>query len=173
MILFITSSVGRPPPIMDTLRPQSILKTPSRSQQIANRRPVKRSNTMPTGEAAKSILFQQYKRQQQQDRELLKELWRKRHSHRTAELETVSRSVSGLSRARSDLNLSVGHQSDPNWFLVIPSQRIKPRVCDEVPDEFKRAGIGLCFEGDERRMKSHPKNTVGNVAYNYYFESRN
>jgi hypothetical protein len=31
--------------------------------------------------------------------------------------------------------------------LVIPSQRLKPKVCDEVPDEFRRAGIGLCFEG--------------------------
>jgi hypothetical protein len=39
--------------------------------KIANRRPVKRSNTMPTGDAAKSVLFQQYKRQQQQDRELV------------------------------------------------------------------------------------------------------
>ncbi len=130
--------------------------------KIANRRPVKRSNTMPTGEAAKNILFQQYKRQQQQDRELLKELWRKRHSHRTAELETVSLTSSGLSRARSDLNLS-GHSSDSNWFLVIPSQRIKPRICDEVPDEFRRAGIGLCFEG-ERRMKKGITKTLSTTS---------
>ena len=97
---------------------------------------------MPTGEAAKNILFQQYKRQQQEDRELLKELWRKKHSHRTAELERVTRT--GMSRARSDLNLS---DSNSTWYLVIPSQRLKPKVCDEVPDEFRRAGIGLCFEG--------------------------
>ena len=115
-----------------------------------NRRPVKRSNTMPTGESAKNILFQQYKQQQQQDRELLKELWRRRHSQRALELERLSRSGS-MNRARSDLNLS-SDSSGSTWWLVIPSQRIRPRVPDEVPDEFRRAGIGLCFEGEDRQV---------------------
>ena len=33
------------------------------------------------------------------------------------------------------------------WLRVVPSCKIKPRNCDEVPEEFKRAGIGLCFGG--------------------------
>jgi hypothetical protein len=81
----------------------------------------------------------------QEDRELLKELWRKRQSQRSAELERLTRT--GMSRARSDLNLS-SDSSGSTWWLVIPSQRVRPRVCDEVPDEFRRAGIGLCFEGE-------------------------
>ena len=101
---------------------------------------------MPTGlDAAKNNLFQRYKQQQQQDRELLKELWRKRQHQLVAELERLA--APAMTRARSDLNLS-SDSSGSTWWLVIPSQRIRPRVCDEVPDEFRRAGIGLCFEGD-------------------------
>ncbi len=33
------------------------------------------------------------------------------------------------------------------WLKVIPSVKIRPRDCDEVPEEFRRAGIGLCFGG--------------------------
>ena len=33
------------------------------------------------------------------------------------------------------------------WLRVVPSYKVLPRNCDEVPDEFKRAGIGLCFRG--------------------------
>lgn len=33
------------------------------------------------------------------------------------------------------------------WLRVVPSCKIRPRDCDEVPEEFKRAGIGLCFGG--------------------------
>ena len=33
------------------------------------------------------------------------------------------------------------------WLRVVPSCKIRPRNCDEVPEEFKRAGIGLCFGG--------------------------
>jgi hypothetical protein len=114
---------------------------------------------MPTGEAAKNILFQQYQHQQQQDRELLKELWRKRHSHRAAKLEQLTRAnelekvtrAAGMIRARSDMNIN-SDSSSGQWWLVIPSQRVRARVCDEVPDEFKRAGIGLCFEGKSITM---------------------
>ena len=34
------------------------------------------------------------------------------------------------------------------WLRVVPSYKVKPRDCDEVPEEFKRAGIGLCFGGE-------------------------
>lgn len=36
---------------------------------------------------------------------------------------------------------------DDSWMYVLHSQKVKPRDCDEVPDEFVKAGIGLCFEG--------------------------
>ena len=34
-----------------------------------------------------------------------------------------------------------------SWLKIIPSEKVKLRKCDELSDEFKRAGIGLCFEG--------------------------
>jgi len=96
-------------------------------------------------------LFLQYKRQQHEDRELLKELWRGRQDQYPSNREPTRLKTSqpnGLIRTRSDLNLT-----DPNWYLIVPSQRVKPRDCDEVPDEFKRAGIGLCFEGKMFTLK--------------------
>ena len=36
---------------------------------------------------------------------------------------------------------------EERWLYVMPRQRVRPRECDEVPDEFRRAGIGLCFGG--------------------------
>ena len=38
-------------------------------------------------------------------------------------------------------------KEDDSWLRIIPSQRVKIKQCDELSDEFKRAGIGLCFEG--------------------------
>ena len=43
---------------------------------------------------------------------------------------------------------------EERWLYVMPRQRVRPRECDEVPDEFRRAGIGLCFEGKERVQAS-------------------
>ena len=31
--------------------------------------------------------------------------------------------------------------------LPVPGRRVRPRECDELPDEFRRAGIGVCFKG--------------------------
>ena len=45
-------------------------------------------------------------------------------------------------------------EEDETWLYVMPRQRVRPRECDEVPDEFRRAGIGLCFEGKERVQPS-------------------
>ena len=33
------------------------------------------------------------------------------------------------------------------WLFVIPGKRNRPKQLDELPDEFRRAGIGVCFEG--------------------------
>jgi hypothetical protein len=41
---------------------------------------------------------------------------------------------------------SPGH----SWLTVVPCNRVRPRDCDELPDEFRRAGIGVCFEGREQ-----------------------
>ena len=41
-------------------------------------------------------------------------------------------------------------EGEERWLYVMPRQRGRPRECDEVPDEFRRAGIGLCFEGKHR-----------------------
>ena len=38
-------------------------------------------------------------------------------------------------------------QNEEPWLRVVPSYKVRPRNCDEVPEEFKRAGIGLCFGG--------------------------
>ena len=36
------------------------------------------------------------------------------------------------------------------WLGVMPSHRVRVRDCDEPPDEFKRAGIGVCFKGKDK-----------------------
>ena len=33
------------------------------------------------------------------------------------------------------------------WLFVVPCKRNRHKQCDELPDEFRRAGIGVCFEG--------------------------
>ena len=33
------------------------------------------------------------------------------------------------------------------WLGVVPCQRVRVRECDEPPEEFRRAGIGVCFKG--------------------------
>ena len=38
-------------------------------------------------------------------------------------------------------------KEDDSWLNVVPSERVKLKQCDELSDEFKRVGIGLCFEG--------------------------
>ena len=32
--------------------------------------------------------------------------------------------------------------------LPVPGRRVRPRDCDELPEEFRRAGIGVCFRGN-------------------------
>ena len=33
------------------------------------------------------------------------------------------------------------------WVYAVPSKKMMPKKCDELPDEFRRAGIGACFKG--------------------------
>ena len=37
-----------------------------------------------------------------------------------------------------------------SWLNIVPSEKVKIKKCDELTDEFKRAGIGLCFDGKKR-----------------------
>ena len=36
------------------------------------------------------------------------------------------------------------------WLGVMPSHRVRVKNCDEPPDEFKRAGIRVCFKGKDK-----------------------
>ena len=46
-----------------------------------------------------------------------------------------------------DLGGLVHYDGEHSWLLAIPSKRIRPRECDELHDDFRKAGIGFCFEG--------------------------
>ena len=53
-----------------------------------------------------------------------------------------------LKRRRRRRSGGADPDGDPDWRLrVTPAQVVRTRTCDEVPDEFRRAGIGLCFGG--------------------------
>ena len=38
--------------------------------------------------------------------------------------------------------------------LPVPGRRVRPKECDELPDEFRRAGIGVCFKGNNGHFES-------------------
>ena len=46
---------------------------------------------------------------------------------------------------------SLGHPGSPRgpWWGVVPCTRVRHRQCDELPEEFTKAGIGVCFKGKE------------------------
>ena len=57
---------------------------------------------------------------------------------------------STLQKSASEMNVKqLGQRDSEFWLRVVPSCKIRPRECDEVPEEFKRAGIGLCFGGEK------------------------
>ena len=37
--------------------------------------------------------------------------------------------------------------SDVAWVFAVPSVNVGYKQCDAVPEEFKKAGIGLCMSG--------------------------
>ena len=55
-----------------------------------------------------------------------------------------------LQKSSSEMSVKQLGQRDNSefWLRVVPSCKVRPRECDEVPEEFKRAGIGLCFGGE-------------------------
>ena len=63
---------------------------------------------------------------------------------------TVKRYASSHEKCEEDSMLQqCRKRKDDNdsWLKIVPSEKVKIRKCDELTDEFKRAGIGLCFEG--------------------------
>ena len=63
---------------------------------------------------------------------------------------TVKRYASSQEKCEEDSMLQqCRKRKDDNdsWLKIVPSEKVKIRKCDELTDEFKRAGIGLCFEG--------------------------
>ena len=55
-----------------------------------------------------------------------------------------------LQKSASELNVKQLGQQDGPWLRIVPSYQVRPRNCDEIPEEFKRAGIGLCFGGKQK-----------------------
>ena len=43
-----------------------------------------------------------------------------------------------------------GMRNNPNtaWIFAVPSKITKHKECDEVSEEFRKAGIGTCFRGE-------------------------
>ena len=35
------------------------------------------------------------------------------------------------------------------WVFAVPSVSVKHKQCDQVPEEFRRAGIGYCMSGED------------------------
>ena len=71
---------------------------------------------------------------------------RNARAHSVAPSSSIVRtqSVNRLQKSTSELAIKT---SSDYWLKVVPSCKIRPRECDEVPEEFRRAGIGLCFGG--------------------------
>jgi hypothetical protein len=69
--------------------------------------------------------------------------------------ETVQRPPPAVIRRPHSVDLGgLGRRPEASpghsWLTVVPCNRIRPRDCDELPDEFRRAGIGVCFEGRDQ-----------------------
>ena len=63
---------------------------------------------------------------------------------------TVQRYTSSEEKLEEDSMIAqCRKRKDDNdsWLNIVPSEKVKIKKCDELTDEFKRAGIGLCFEG--------------------------
>lgn len=42
----------------------------------------------------------------------------------------------------------VGREAASAWVLAVRGEVVRRRACDEVSEEFRRAGIGQCFRGE-------------------------
>ena len=61
---------------------------------------------------------------------------------------------------------SLGHPGSPRgpWWGVVPCTRVRHRQCDELPEEFTKAGIGACFKGKGLQYVYHAQSHALEVA---------
>ena len=51
------------------------------------------------------------------------------------------------------MSLNVLKQNtEKSWVFAVPSFSYRHKQCDQVSDEFKRAGIGLCMTGEQKNI---------------------
>ena len=70
--------------------------------------------------------------------------------------EEVHRSLScllpppseGVLRRAVSTTEVVGREAASAWVLAVRGEVVRRRACDEVSEEFRRAGIGQCFRGE-------------------------
>ena len=41
------------------------------------------------------------------------------------------------------------HNPATAWVFAVPSKRLEPKQCDQVSEEFRKAGIGICLSGEK------------------------
>lgn len=48
-------------------------------------------------------------------------------------------------------------RQDPatSWVFAVPSVVIRHKQCDQLPEDYRRAGIGHCMSGDDGVIISH------------------
>ena len=100
-----------------------------RAQSVA----LHRSAIISAGHSNEPITFQNHQKMQKSSSEMSVKQYERHSSHRTIHRSSTTNNFSDKSEF---------------WLRVVPSCKIRPRDCDEVPEEFKRAGIGLCFGGE-------------------------
>ena len=125
------TSLGHAVPALPLVPPNMCPGSPRnlRAQSVA----LHRSAIISAGHSNEPITFQNHQKMQKSSSEMSVKQYERHSSHRT------------MHRSSTTNNFS---DKNEFWLRVVPSCKIRPRDCDEVPEEFKRAGIGLCFGGE-------------------------
>ena len=125
------TSLGHAVPALPLVPPNMCPGSPRnlRAQSVA----LHRSAIISAGHSNEPITFQNHQKMQKSSSEMSVKQYERHSSHRTIHRSSTTNNFSDKSEF---------------WLRVVPSCKIRPRDCDEVPEEFKRAGIGLCFGGE-------------------------
>lgn len=70
--------------------------------------------------------------------------------------QTIGFGNNGNSTDLHSLELG-GMRNNPNtaWIFAVPSKITKHKACDEVSEDFRKAGIGTCFRGESYSIKDN------------------
>ena len=83
--------------------------------------------------------------------EFLNDFYNVRHRSKVGRSRSTirpnTRTRESVSPVRRPHSVDLGIRELYPWVYVVPSKRVTPKDCDELPDEFRRAGIGACFKG--------------------------